>query len=311
MQTPDYGWAMDGIAESTRLLWSNLTIKDVKTPKYTYDDMKYQINQTKQVWRNSCTLACAVGAVADNIWFIRPEEDLPKLYTRAVSLWLNPAIGWFLYKAIDLVRVCLKERYDIEVSTLSVKMWSDDYYRLLDMWYSVATWYRWNAQYNEDKNKDRILDHWWIEFESTYGHAIRNKKRIEVVDNYFGILANIYKHKAMDKMIWAGRQFARGFIFFQKHTMPINPNTPEHNAGVGDQQEIVKAREQEVTRHNYKNYTDSEFLNKMQFDLGITRLIKWLLSDMFDWEAPSKEQEDKVYNSLVTTMKQNMSKLSD
>lgn len=265
--TPDYWGALDWVRESTWRMWETVLVDEVPKPRYTRDDLQREVNQTQQIWPNSCTLACAFWCVADNLGHAFFDQDMKRLYSIAVDQWLDPSVWRYLYKAVDLVRDYLEERYDIESSTLTVRVWSDHYYRLLDMWYSIATWFQGNSSYNQDKNEDGILTHGWVHRKSTYWHAIRHKDKLIVVDNYKGVTHNLYDNQALDLMINKKRQFNRGFIFFDKHTMPDN-NLPSHNPWETiEEKEIVKARELEVQNPYYKVYTDDNYLTRMLIDL--------------------------------------------
>jgi len=120
------------------------------------------------------------------------KEERKELVELAIAQGLDPDYGWYLHKAVDLVRNYMK-RKGYQVQTFQIKM-DSEIEPLLTKNYSIVTGYGGNKAYNEDRSSKPTADEGYIlngsNFgDETYHHAIRIKKHGKynekcVVDNY-------------------------------------------------------------------------------------------------------------------------------
>lgn len=209
-----YGWAIDWIGDSDWLFWSIVDITELPNTANTFDKFKIQYNQDKQIGKNSCTVAAAMWAVSDITGLTWTEAQMRDVYESAIKEWLEPSIGWYTHKAVDLVRKKALEHLGVEVNYASLSM-SDEKLRndLMNKWYSIVTGYLGNSAYNKDKNDDWVVTK--IHKPTTYWHAIRRTNKSRIVDNYFGIKYNVYTNNLIKEMLDEWTQHKWWFVFFQ------------------------------------------------------------------------------------------------
>jgi hypothetical protein len=276
-------WAKEVYGEADWKLGS--IPKLVKAPD-TFATTWLQYNQL-DTWATDCTIYASMWAVSDLTWKVRTLDERKDMHNQAIEEWLDPASGWWLNKAVDLIR-----RNSPNTSSLRVDIDSKDFRDVLELWYSVITWYKWNRQYTEDSDDNCIVETAEI-WKSTYGHCIRmtmQKDNIYVVDNYFGRkTCNVYKHAVFKEQVANWIFFYNWYIYFETIPMPVNP-LPVHIKATDNPKYYnqILAREKECWdlwddwfRPIYVNYIDWEpdiIVNNMMNDLMLVRKWLWQLS---------------------------------
>lgn len=184
---------------------------------FQQDEIIYQYNQGKQDWSTkSCTLFSPIGALSD-LWNVEvPLSTIKEWDNGSYSKGRKENEWWLIAKGVDYIVDCWNN------SDYWKKYWMSAYYSIdlkndelvkwvLDKRYTICTWFQWNSQYQNDKNKDGILDwtEWW---NYTFGHAvgaiwwITTPSRIK--DNYFETTRyNIY---------WVRHNFSEIPCFFSR-----------------------------------------------------------------------------------------------
>lgn len=195
-------------------------LEDVPPAPLTFWDNQIQYNQL-EVHTMSCTIFAAAGAISDLIGYRFNNNQFRALVEEAKKDDFSDTDGWYIYKAVDLLRRWWKAN-EGDITSYRVDLGSADFVEALQKGYSVITGYRGNAQYNQDVAADGILDNLSIG-NTTYGHAIRitrdrqqpNYARL-VIDNYLKAQAfNTYRIKIEDlpKLVNKGVFYYSGYIF--------------------------------------------------------------------------------------------------
>lgn len=169
---------------------------------YQQDEVIFQYNQWNQLRsKKSCTLFSPIWAISD---LFNIEIPLDTAKKRDASSYNNGRMkdSW-RYVALWVDHI-VKEYNNSEYAK---KYWKAAYYsvdlkdnelvkKILDKRYTICTWYQGNATYNNDKNKDGILNGTTFGA-STYWHAVwaiwSTKYPARIKDNYKWIKYNIYE----------------------------------------------------------------------------------------------------------------------
>lgn len=161
---------------------------------YQQDEIIYQYNQWRQSWSTkSCTLFSPIWAISD-LFNVEIPMSVAKVWDNdSYSNWRVKDSGWYVSFGVEHI---VKEW---NASEYAKKYWKAAYYSIdlkdddlvkwiLDKRYTICTWYKWNSNYNKDKN-DWVLE--WTEFWTpTYWHAVgaiwsTNKCPQRIKDNYY------------------------------------------------------------------------------------------------------------------------------
>lgn len=161
---------------------------ELPTPRMTYWDKQIQTHQP-DVHANSCTVHGAFGCVSDLTGYEFTLEQRKEMWNEALARGADPSVGWYMQKAVDLVRQFASRYTGIELMTFRVELLSEDFLKAIEKGYTVNVGYSGNSAYNDDR-KDGHLE--GTSFGArTYGHAVRmTKSKTEpgkinvVVDNY-------------------------------------------------------------------------------------------------------------------------------
>lgn len=182
-------------------LWAKATdyildewLLDALPTLYQQDEIIYQYNQG--LWKRSlksCTLFSPVWAISDLMNIEIPMDTIKLWDSRSYDNWRIQDEGWYVSMWVDHI---VKEYNNSE---LAKKYWKVAYYsidlkdnelvkKVLDKRYTICTWFQWNSNYTNDKNKDWVLD--WTDFwKATYWHAVNAIRWINtpsrIKDNYY------------------------------------------------------------------------------------------------------------------------------
>lgn len=266
--------AIERYSEADRVLWGLINREDIPTPEYTFWDNEIQYNQDEYK-SNTCTMYQAFWAWSDLTGEEISLEDRRNMIDLAIEQGLDVSVGWYVHRAVKLVA-----DYMWEVSYVRVPVDSFDYYRALDMWFSLMEWYKGNREYISDRDNNWVVEinDWW---DSTYWHARRASWVDSRIDNYLGRDTNIYKLPELDTKIDSWNIFTYAYFYFDKIEMPPITNLPPHispdDVASPQRREIVIARENEGSQRlrdwnelNYSVYTADTPIDETD---AITRMI--------------------------------------
>lgn len=169
---------------------------------YQQDEIIFEYNQFNQKRsQKSCTLFSPIWAISD---LFNVEIPLTVIKEWDIDSYNNGRVPWeWWLVALWVDHICNKwneseyaKKYG-KVAYYSIDLKDNELVKkVLDKRYTICTWYEGNAEYNNDKNADWVLNgtEFW---KKTYGHAINaiwsiNKCPSRIKDNYKGTKHNIY-----------------------------------------------------------------------------------------------------------------------
>ena len=186
---------------------------------YQQDEIIFQYNQWNQKWsQKSCTLFSPIWAISD-LFNVEIPLDTIKVWDK--DSYSNGRIEWEWWLVARGVEHITDEwnasdfakKYG-KVAYYSIDLKDDVLVKkVLDKRYTICTGYQGNSTYNNDKNKDWILNgtSFW---KATYGHAVNAIRWIttpsRIKDNYYWITYNIYgvEHEFSDLPCY----YSRGYV---------------------------------------------------------------------------------------------------
>ena len=172
-------------------------IVDLPRPRNDYWDKQIQYDQS-EVATNSCTIHSCIGAVSSLSGHFFTLDDRKCIWNLAVAQGADPKVGWYIDKAVDLVRKYATDTLGEEFSTFRVSLGSQEFVDNIKKGYCAVVGFRGNALYNKDKS-DGVLDYTSITGNPSYAHCLRivisqDPKYAEVIiDNYPKAKVNSYK----------------------------------------------------------------------------------------------------------------------
>jgi len=170
-------------------------VLNIPVPSSKFNDVTYDQDEVSNV---SCTLHGALGSLSDLLGVKFTLKERKELWKRALDLGAQEGLGWYVDKAVHLVRNFARE-LGHDILYFRVMLGSEEYADAIKKGYSVVTGYRGNASYNQDID-DGVLD--GTDFGSlTYGHCLRiiegrqEATNENLIDNYptSRPQSNIYK----------------------------------------------------------------------------------------------------------------------
>jgi hypothetical protein len=195
-------------------------LENVPAAPLTFWEYQIQYNQL-EVHDMSCTIFASAGAISDLTGYRFNNTQFRFLVEEAKKDDFSDTEGWYIYKAVDLLRRWWKAN-EGDMTTYRVNVAGSDFVEALNKGYSVVTGYRGNSQYNQDVAADGVLDNISI-VNTTYGHAIRIARDRDlpdyarlVIDNYLDAQPfNTYRIKIDDlpKLVDKGVFYYSGYIF--------------------------------------------------------------------------------------------------
>lgn len=225
---PYYGSLGD---ETSELDWRFGGTYKLPKPRNTYYDKKKQYHQP-DVSSVSCTIFGSLGALSDLSGHEYPIEEQQAHWALALERGANPKLGWWGWKAVDVVRDKWNETHPNDtVSSFTVQLLGEEFTDAIDAGYSVVTGFRGNKDYNKDV-LDGILD--GDKFPNfTYGHFLRIVKHDAehyglVIDNYakYNNRPNAYAVVSHDQLLRLVRNqvfYLNGYFFvFDKEFKAAN-----------------------------------------------------------------------------------------
>lgn len=195
-------------------------ILNLPNPSNKFDGITYEQNVVSNV---SCTLHGAIGALSDLLGIRFSVECRKELWDRALALGAQEGIGWYVDKAVKLVRNFAREQGH-DILFFRVMLGSEEYADAIKKGYTVCTGYRGNASYNKDIT-DGVLD--GTDFKDlVYGHCLRitegmiTRMNESLIDNYADSRpeSNIYRvsDENLKKLRENGVFFNAGYLFVNR-----------------------------------------------------------------------------------------------
>ena len=185
-----YYWAIEKYNEQDYLLvWSELNIDLITNQKINYWTNKIAYNQF-YINNSMCTIIAWCGILSNYFNYVFSKDELLKLVEQAKREKppFKDWIGWYVYKAVDLVRKYWNEKHpDKQVITYRVMTWSWLFWQLLKKGYHLQTWFRWDREFSKDKKDNCKIDRVEKVWNPTYWHSIYfwfNDWKILTIDSY-------------------------------------------------------------------------------------------------------------------------------
>jgi len=276
-----------------QLVGSSISVVDA--PKSFWD---YQIEYHQpDVSNSSCSLHACLWALSDLTGYKFGLEEIKWLWNEAKKDGASEWWGWWMYKAVDLVRHYRNNTHPLStITSWQIRLGWNKYRDVLDKWYSVIVGYRWNRLYNNDVDDNCILE--WYEFgEGTYWHAIRTYKKrpndfgklvngIYWTDNYEKTKnCNVYRLAQNARLIENNVFFSYGYFYSFINNPMSNVILPRHiQPSSGAERSISLAWENIMTKYmedggkpSFKNYVDDYAITRMLIEIHDLRK-KW-----YDW----------------------------
>lgn len=245
--------------------------QDVPRPKENFLTHKSEYSQT----RSTCVLYGAGWCIADNTSYDITIEDWKNVEALAPQYWRSVEHWMYLTKWGDLWVDYLKTK-SIELVKGVVWTYTQDFFDIMDMWYSILFGSQISKSYITDLEADWDID---IGFNPWTWHARRMFKHTN--GNYYIVENFVWRLKynvievtpvMLDTLIKNKDLFNQSFYFYIKETMT---NYPPHNQWTTiPEKEIVKAWEQIIDagwKPLYANYTDEFYITRMINEIGIYR----------------------------------------
>ena len=203
----------------------------------------------------------------------------------AVEQGANPEVGWYIHKAVDLVRNFCNDELGMNLVTFRVDMKTDDVFYALDKGYSIDTGFRGNRSYNKDITDGTLDD---LDFGlSTYGHSVRVVPREDgdldiVVDNYIESKKekNTYRvdRNKFNKLVSNGVFFRWGYVFAKKDD--VSALNKEGRVSPWALKSVQKAKESglAIDWENPQLEMNNEIIKHYLFKLGVLDSVDGVLT---------------------------------
>lgn len=207
-------WVIEEYGDNDYLAWE----LELPAARRDFWQKTHQLNQTL-IDKSGCVYHAWIGCILDQqdfneVPYINEIQDIKGSYGYTPK-------GMYIYKGVDMVRHLWNSKNPNDtIISYSIPLQSDLFRQVLDLGYSVWTWYLGNRAYNIDK-ADRVLN--WNNFKpTTYGHSVRITKKddVYIVDNYYNNKPwdeddNVYK--LQDLEILKNNYFKNGYILIFKN----------------------------------------------------------------------------------------------
>lgn len=215
-----YGWCYEKEDEEAWILGAEnrnqprITLSDLPKARRTFSETKIQYNQTKEIGKNTCTLAASMWAISDLMARRYKPEEMKEILESAKKKWFDHDRWWYTEDATNHVRLMTNKLWGTDLIRLSFLMSdSDTVNKVQSLGYSIVVGYRGGKGYNQDRDSDGSVTE--IHLDNTYWHLVRMYWRI--IDNYFWKKYNVYSNLVIKNMLQKGTWHKYGYIF-------VNPN---------------------------------------------------------------------------------------
>lgn len=224
-----------------------ITLEDLPPAKNNFiTSWKIQYHQTKEMWKNTCTLASSVWAISDLISKRASAEELQEIVKEAIPLWFSHDRWWYTTDGTEHVRKMINKLRNKNLVRLWFRM-SDTktVEKVQSLWYTIVVWYRWGKWYNTDRDTDGEVTK--LHTDNTYWHLLR--MFWSIIDNYFWRKYNIYQNDVIQEMLQNGTWHKYGYIYVDPDQEPETSDTEKWRANFKTK---VKAfREQREKTHSH------------------------------------------------------------
>lgn len=206
-------------SDSDYILSGGVNKNDIPKAKHIFDELKIQYQQ-QEVSDMCCTITGCMTAFSNLTGYVFSLDERKKLWEQAKTLGASEEYGWYLNKAVDLIREYVNNLGIGKFTTFQVSIGFDDYYNVLKQGYMVITGYSGNSKYNKDVEDNGVLDN--IDFGVlTYSHIITDidnspdtKNQIYVVNSYPKTSKyNVYKIPNIIPLYQNNTLFKKGYVF--------------------------------------------------------------------------------------------------
>lgn len=171
-------------------------VVDSKALMTKQDWIVYQYNQ----WSSKdCTIYSAIWWCWDLNNHKFSIEEIKRINERSWELWRTKWSGWYIQKAIDLVKNYWNElNPNDQIIYVQTTVGSELFWKLYNLWYTLMWGITGDSKYIADRREDWDID--WVEFDKDFYHAInfwnkfwRTENRIITLkDSYLWRDYNIY-----------------------------------------------------------------------------------------------------------------------
>jgi len=183
----------------------------------------YKITYCQADINNSmCTIIAWCGIVGNMFWYRFPKEELLELVELAKQDWFIDGKGWWIYKAVDLVRKYWNQKHpNKQVITYRIPNNSKEFWDLLKKGYMLQTGFRWDRAFSQDKRDDCIINEVEKVDNPTYWHSIyfvldKWKVKLFTVDSYNCLKCNEYEVENFKKLLDNNVYFKNSYVFIPK-----------------------------------------------------------------------------------------------
>ena len=200
------------------LAWSELDINNLLDQENNYFKNRIEYNQY-YINNSMCTIISWCWVLSNYFNYNFSKAELLNLVDKARKEkppfidW----VWWYIYKWVDLVRKYWNETNPkYKVKTYRIVTWSELFYKLLEKWYHIVGWFRWNRDFTKDKKDNCKLDRITKVINPTYWHAIyfwMNDWKIYTIDSYAWSRCNVYELTNFKELLNNKVYFRFSYVF--------------------------------------------------------------------------------------------------
>lgn len=207
-------------------LAGNVDINNIPPAKNRYSNLKIEYHQP-DVSDMSCTLHGTLTAFSNLTGYKFSLEERKALWEKAKILGASDQYGWYLNKAVDLVREYVNTLNIGKFVTFRIAIGFDEYYSVIQKGYSVITGYNGNSKWNKESVIGVITGTDFNPF--TYSHIIssiddtpKTKNEVTFVDNYLKTrIKNSYIVQDIIPLYKSNTIFKYGYVFAYDDIEPL------------------------------------------------------------------------------------------
>jgi len=207
-------------------LSGDINIKDIPVAKNRYSNLKIEYHQP-DISDMSCTLHGTLTAFSNLTGYKFTIAERKELWEKAKILGASDQYGWYLNKAVYLVRDYVNTLNIGKFVSFRIAIGYDEYYSVIQKGYSVITGYNGNSKWNEQSVIGVITGTDFNPF--TYSHCIssvddtpKTKNEITIVDNYPKTrIKNSYIIQDIIPLYQSNTIFKYGYVFAYDNIEPL------------------------------------------------------------------------------------------